>query len=60
MLPHVYIEVDKKDELTKERIKEIQVMNDSKKKCILNCEIELTYDNCVNIYHEIPKAERIH
>ena len=56
MLPQVYIETNKKDELTKESIQEIQEMNDRENQRILKGELELTDDNCVNIYHEIPKC----
>jgi small GTP-binding protein len=56
MLPQVYIESNKKDELTKEKIQEIQEMNDRENRRILDGDVELTDANCVNIYHEIPKC----
>lgn len=56
MLPQVYTECTKKDELTREAIDEILKTNNESNQRILNGEVELTEENCVNIYHEIPRC----
>lgn len=51
MLPQVYIESDNCDcDLTS-----IRKLNNESNKSILNGDTPLTYDNCLPIYHEIPK-----